>query len=46
MGHRADENIRLEDLVTATKIIACTLYDLLVEGRGISFEKIAGELIC
>ncbi|PEQ94704.1 peptidase M20 [Bacillus sp. AFS006103] len=32
-GHRADENIRLEDLVDATKIIACTLYDLLGEGR-------------
>ncbi|OIK05964.1 peptidase M20 [Bacillus sp. MUM 116] len=28
-GHRADENIRLEDLLDATKIIACTLYDLL-----------------
>lgn len=28
-GHRADENIRLSDLQTATKIIACTLYDLL-----------------
>jgi succinyl-diaminopimelate desuccinylase len=32
-GHRADENIRLEDLVDATKIIACTLYDLLAGGR-------------
>jgi acetylornithine deacetylase/succinyl-diaminopimelate desuccinylase family protein len=28
-GHRADENINLEDLLDATKIIACTLYDLL-----------------
>jgi succinyl-diaminopimelate desuccinylase len=28
-GHRADENIRLVDLLDATKIIACTLYDLL-----------------
>ncbi len=28
-GHRADENIRLSDLQAATKIIACTLYDLL-----------------
>ncbi|WP_223589444.1 ArgE/DapE family deacylase [Neobacillus bataviensis] len=28
-GHRADENIRLEDLLDATKIIACTLYDLM-----------------
>ncbi|MGG3468582.1 ArgE/DapE family deacylase [Neobacillus pocheonensis] len=28
-GHRADENIRLEDLLDAAKIIACTLYDLL-----------------
>jgi acetylornithine deacetylase/succinyl-diaminopimelate desuccinylase family protein len=28
-GHRADEHIRLEDLLDATKIIACTLYDLL-----------------
>lgn len=32
-GHRADENIRLEDLQAATKIIACTLYDLLVSQR-------------
>ncbi|MGG1397622.1 ArgE/DapE family deacylase [Bacillus salipaludis] len=30
-GHRADENIRLDDLLDATKIIACTLYDLLSE---------------
>ncbi|WP_419954231.1 ArgE/DapE family deacylase [Neobacillus niacini] len=29
-GHRADENIRLSDLQAATKIVACTLYDLLV----------------
>ncbi|WP_174733447.1 ArgE/DapE family deacylase [Mesobacillus harenae] len=28
-GHRADENIRLEDLNDAAKILACTLYDLL-----------------
>ncbi|MGG1676158.1 ArgE/DapE family deacylase [Neobacillus sp. NRS-1170] len=28
-GHRADENIRIEDLLDATKIIACTLYDLM-----------------
>lgn len=28
-GHRADENIRLDDLLIATKVIACTLYDLL-----------------
>lgn len=33
-GHRADENIRLENLVDATKIIACTLYDLLAQGKG------------
>jgi succinyl-diaminopimelate desuccinylase len=32
-GHRADENIRLEDLSDATKIIACTLYDLLEGGK-------------
>ena len=32
-GHRADENIRLEDLQAATKIIACTLYDLLASRR-------------
>jgi len=32
-GHRADENIRLEDLQAATKIIACTLYDLLVSEK-------------
>jgi succinyl-diaminopimelate desuccinylase len=32
-GHRADENIRLDDLVDATKIIACTLYDLLAGGK-------------
>ena len=32
-GHRADENIRLSDLQAATKIIACTLYDLLAEIR-------------
>jgi succinyl-diaminopimelate desuccinylase len=30
-GHRADENIRLTDLLDATKIIACTLYDLLTD---------------
>ncbi|KGM46457.1 ArgE/DapE family deacylase [Neobacillus niacini] len=29
-GHRADENIRLSDLQAAAKIVACTLYDLLV----------------
>lgn len=28
-GHRADEHIRVEDLVKATKIVALTLYDLL-----------------
>ncbi|WP_134701349.1 ArgE/DapE family deacylase [Ammoniphilus sp. YIM 78166] len=28
-GHRADENISLQDLQHATKVIACTLYDLL-----------------
>jgi succinyl-diaminopimelate desuccinylase len=33
-GHRADENIRLDDLQAATKIIACTLYDLLASGKG------------
>lgn len=32
-GHRADENIRLSDLQAATKIIACTLYDLLAGGN-------------
>jgi succinyl-diaminopimelate desuccinylase len=32
-GHRADENIRLSDLQAATKIIACTLYDLLTGGK-------------
>jgi succinyl-diaminopimelate desuccinylase len=32
-GHRADENIRIDDLVDATKIIACTLYDLLAGGK-------------
>jgi succinyl-diaminopimelate desuccinylase len=32
-GHRADENIRLTDLQAATKIIACTLYDLLAGGK-------------
>ncbi|MCM3115991.1 ArgE/DapE family deacylase [Neobacillus sp. MER 74] len=30
-GHRADEHIRIEDLIDAAKIIACTLYDLLGE---------------
>lgn len=33
-GHRADEHIRIDDLVDATKIIACTLYDLLGGGKG------------
>ncbi|MEH7304796.1 ArgE/DapE family deacylase [Neobacillus drentensis] len=33
-GHRADEHIRIDDLVDATKIIACTLYDLLGRGKG------------
>ncbi|MEH7076712.1 ArgE/DapE family deacylase [Neobacillus drentensis] len=33
-GHRADEHIRIADLVDATKIIACTLYDLLAGGKG------------
>lgn len=32
-GHRADENIRIADLLDATKIVACTLYDLLAGGR-------------
>jgi acetylornithine deacetylase/succinyl-diaminopimelate desuccinylase-like protein len=32
-GHRADEHIRIDDLVDATKIIACTLYDLLGGGK-------------
>lgn len=32
-GHRADENIRLSDLQAATKIISCTLYDLLAGGK-------------
>ena len=32
-GHRADENINLEDLLNATKIVACTLYDLLLDSH-------------
>ncbi|MGA9175013.1 MAG: ArgE/DapE family deacylase [Thermoactinomyces sp.] len=28
-GHRADEHVRIDDLVKATKIVALTLYDLL-----------------
>ena len=32
-GHRADEHINLEDLLNATKIIACTLYDLLLDSH-------------
>ncbi|RAL26217.1 peptidase M20 [Thermoflavimicrobium daqui] len=28
-GHRADEHVRVEDLIKATKIVAITLYDLL-----------------
>ena len=28
-GHRADENVKIEDLVKATKIVALTLFDLL-----------------
>ncbi|WP_053362589.1 ArgE/DapE family deacylase [Bacillus sp. FJAT-27251] len=28
-GHRADEHVRIEDLLKATKIVALTLYDLL-----------------
>lgn len=28
-GHRADEHVRLDDLLQATKIVALTLYDLL-----------------
>lgn len=30
-GHRADENVRIDDLILATKIVAATLYDLLSE---------------
>ncbi|AZN41563.1 ArgE/DapE family deacylase [Paenibacillus albus] len=29
-GHRADEHVRIDDLMSATKIIAATLYDLLL----------------
>ncbi|TVY11262.1 ArgE/DapE family deacylase [Paenibacillus cremeus] len=29
-GHRADEHVQLEDLIRAVKIVACTLYDLLL----------------
>lgn len=32
-GHRADENIRITDLLLATKVVACTLYDLLDSGK-------------
>jgi succinyl-diaminopimelate desuccinylase len=32
-GHRADEHVRVEDLIKATKIVALTLYDLLKEGK-------------
>jgi acetylornithine deacetylase/succinyl-diaminopimelate desuccinylase-like protein len=28
-GHRADEHVRIDDLVKAAKIVALTLYDLL-----------------
>lgn len=28
-GHRADEHVRIDDLIKATKIVALTLYDLL-----------------
>ncbi|WP_250637093.1 M20/M25/M40 family metallo-hydrolase [Geobacillus sp. JS12] len=28
-GHRADEHVRIDDLIAATKIVALTLYDLL-----------------
>lgn len=32
-GHRADEHIQIEDLISAAKIVACTLYDLLSSER-------------
>lgn len=32
-GHRADEHVRIGDLIQATKILALTLYDLLREGK-------------
>ena len=32
-GHRADENLQLEDLLKATKVVALTLLDLLGTGR-------------
>jgi succinyl-diaminopimelate desuccinylase len=28
-GHRADENVRIDDLIAAAKITALTLYDLM-----------------
>lgn len=28
-GHRADEHVRIDDMINATKIVALTLYDLL-----------------
>lgn len=32
-GHRADERLRLEDLRAASKVLACTLLDLLDKGH-------------
>ncbi|CAM3724365.1 ArgE/DapE family deacylase [Alicyclobacillus pomorum] len=32
-GHRADEHVKIDDLINATKIVACTLYDLLQSGE-------------
>jgi acetylornithine deacetylase/succinyl-diaminopimelate desuccinylase family protein len=33
-GHRADENIKLDDLVKATKVVALSLFDLLSRNKG------------
>ncbi len=32
-GHRADENLRLDDLHRATAVVALALHDLLTDGR-------------
>ncbi len=41
-GHRADENLRLDDLYKATEVVALSLYDLLVESTAVAFERPGG----
>ena len=45
-GHRADENLRLDDLHRATEVVALALHDLLTDGGNEPFRRMAPGRAC